>query len=61
MQYTVLRNIKPGLENWLEVLGTVVCFVGVVIGSMGTLLADIKTQCSKIMNRSRYHVNHLEN
>ena len=33
-QYTVLRDIKPGLENWVEILGTVVCFIAVLTGPL---------------------------
>ena len=42
MQYTVLRDIKPGLENWVEVLDTVVCFIGVIKGTMGNMFVDVK-------------------
>ena len=50
MQYTVLRDIKPGLENWLEVLGTVVCFVGVIGGSLWDVLANHRKE------RNTFHI-----
>ena len=32
LQYTVLRDVRPGHENWVEVLGAVICFTGLVLG-----------------------------
>ena len=39
-QYTFLRDIKPGLHNWVEILGAVICFCGM----LGGPLADFITQ-----------------
>ena len=39
-QYTFLKDIKPGLHNWVEILGDVICFCGV----LGGPLADFITQ-----------------
>ena len=32
MQYTLMRNILPAKENWLEILGAVLCFFGSIGG-----------------------------
>ena len=34
LQYTALEDIKPGLQNWVEILGAVICLLAVVIGPM---------------------------
>ena len=39
-QYTILRNINPGLHNWVEVLGGVLCFIGVVGGPTYSIIKD---------------------
>ena len=34
MQYTLMRNILPAKENWMEVLGAVLCFCGSIGGTV---------------------------
>ena len=40
MQYTLMRNILPAKENWLEILGAVLCF----FGSLGGTTYELLTQ-----------------
>ena len=40
MQYTLMRNILPAKENWLEVLGAVLCFVGSIGGTTYELITQ---------------------
>ena len=41
-QYTFLSSIKPGLHNWLEILGAVVCFVGMMGGPIVHIIVSAK-------------------
>ena len=44
MQYTLMRNILPAKENWLEVLGAVLCFFGSICGTTYELIKQTYTQ-----------------
>ena len=33
-QYTFLKDIKPGLHNWVEILGAVICCLGILGGPL---------------------------
>ena len=37
-QYTMLRDVKPGLHNWVEILGAMVCFVGMLAGPLTEMI-----------------------
>ena len=41
-QYTFLRNIKPGLQNWVEILGAVICFLGMIGGPLLDIVSSRK-------------------
>ena len=40
MQYTLMRNILPAKENWLEILGAVLCFFGSIGGTTYELITQ---------------------
>ena len=40
MQYTLMRNILPAKENWLEILGAILCFFGSIGGTTYELLTQ---------------------
>ena len=44
MQYTLMRDILPAKENWLEVLGAVLCFFGSICGTTYELIKQTYTQ-----------------
>ena len=50
LQYTIMRDIKPGLQNWVEILGAVICFFGTVGGPLTDIVKDIVD--------GRKHANH---
>ena len=41
-QYTWMKVVNPGLGNWVEVVGPVVCFVGSTLGPGLELLKYFK-------------------
>ena len=43
-QYTFLRHIKPGLQNWVEILGAVICFTGMIGGPLLQIISSRKLQ-----------------
>ena len=38
LQYTLMRNILPAKENWMEVMGAVLCLFGSVGGTIYELV-----------------------
>ena len=40
LQYTALSHVLPGLGNWLEILGAVLCIIGCMIGSLWQLIEE---------------------
>ena len=42
-QYTFLRDIKPGLQNWLEILGAVLCFIGMIGGPLLQIVSSSRS------------------
>ena len=38
LQYTILYDVKPGLQNWLEILGAIVCFCGMLGGPLTEII-----------------------
>ena len=40
LQYTWLSHIQPGLGNWVEILGAIVCLLGSTLGPMFQLVKD---------------------
>ena len=47
MQYTLMRNILPAKENWLEILGAVLCFFGSIGGTTYELITQTYVQQDK--------------
>ena len=41
LQHTIMRDIKPGLQNWVEILGAVICFFGMIGGPLTEIIKDI--------------------
>ena len=41
LQHTIMREIKPGLQNWVEILGAVICFFGMIGGPLTEIIKDI--------------------
>ena len=46
LQYTVLQSVMPGLHNWLEVLGGILGFIGLIGGPVYQIIRDKETQSS---------------
>ena len=40
LQYSALSDVLPGLGNWLEIFGAVLCFIGCTIGSLWQLVKE---------------------
>ena len=40
-QYTIMYNIKPGLQNWVELLGAVICFFGMIGGPLTDTIKEM--------------------
>ena len=40
LQYTLLHHIMPGLDNWVQVVGGVICFCGLIGGPLCQLLRE---------------------
>ena len=40
LQYTIMRDIKPGLQNWVEIFGACVCFIGVIGGPLWLIVQE---------------------
>ena len=43
LQYTALKDIQPGHGNWVEILGAVACFIGIVVGPTWHMIKGNKT------------------
>ena len=50
MQYTVLKDIQPGNGNWVEILGAVVCFLGIIGGPTWHLYKESKSISTSIVH-----------
>ena len=44
LQYTALSEVLPGLGNWLEIFGAVLCFIGCMIVSLWQLVNKKRLQ-----------------
>ena len=42
LQYTVLKEVQPGHDNWVEIIGAVVCLVAVIAGPTWHLYKESK-------------------
>ncbi len=42
-QYKLLMHVTPGLGNWLEIVGALLCFIASFIGALGPLYAAKST------------------
>ncbi len=49
-QYTVMRRVNPGLGNWVEVLGAVICFVAGGVGPLGDMLLQHRSKKEEYAN-----------
>ena len=38
LQYTILKPVMPGLGNWLEIFGSVLCFFGLIGGPLWQII-----------------------
>ena len=44
LQYTALNKVLPGLGNWPEIFGAVLCFIGCMTGSLWQLVEEKRLQ-----------------